>query len=88
MTDSTDHGSSTDRVSLSTDARRLATYLRNRAREQGGEAYLKSKFVADEVDGLSPRQIGALMHQLQQSDAELRIEQWANARATTWRVRL
>ena len=62
---------------------RLADYLRKQART--GEFYFKSKFIADEV-GLSPKEVGVLMCQLQESVPDLHIEKWSNSRATTWRV--
>jgi hypothetical protein len=62
---------------------RLARFLRERART--GEYYFKSKFIADEI-GLSPKEIGVLMCQLQESVQDLHIEKWSNSRATTWRV--
>jgi hypothetical protein len=62
---------------------RLASYLREQACT--GEYYFKSKFIADEL-GLSPKEIGVLMCQLQESVQDLQIEKWSNSRATTWRV--
>ena len=62
---------------------RLAQYLREQAR--GGEYYCKSKFIADDL-GLSAKEVGALMSQLERSNADIEIERWANARATTWRI--
>lgn len=65
-------------------ARRLAAYLREEAGD--GEAYVKAKFIADDVD-LSPKEIGALMLQLQERAADLSIEKWSYTGATTWHVR-
>ena len=62
---------------------RLAEYLRQEAAD--GEAYIKAKFIADDVD-LSPKQIGALIVQLQDSVSDLEIEKWSYTGATTWRV--
>ena len=61
----------------------LVEYLRNRA--ENGEYYCKSKFIADDL-GLSAKEVGALMSQLERSNADIEIERWANARATTWRI--
>lgn len=69
----------------SPEARRLAGYLRRKATESDGELYVKSKFIAADVD-LSPKQIGALMVQLQGSVPDLEIEQWSYTGATTWRI--
>jgi hypothetical protein len=47
--------------------------------------YFKSKFIADEV-GLSAKEIGALIVNLQESVDDLSIERWSYTGATTWRV--
>lgn len=62
---------------------RLRRYLRGRAED--GEVYIKSKFIADDVE-LSPKEIGALMIKLRDSAADLEIEKWSYTSATTWRV--
>ncbi|MES3516908.1 MAG: hypothetical protein PPP58_04495 [Natronomonas sp.] len=72
---------------LSEKARRLAEYLRAEAAENGGELYVKGKFIADDVE-LSAKEIGALMIQLQDSLSQLSIEKWSYTSATTWRVKL
>lgn len=64
-------------------ADRLAAFLREEAAH--GETYLKAKFIADDVD-LSPKEIGALILQLQDSVQGIEIEQWSYTSATTWRV--
>ena len=69
--------------STSTKASRLASFLREEA--AGGEAYIKAKFIADDVD-LSPKEIGALLVQLQDSVQDIEIEQWSYTGATTWRI--
>lgn len=62
---------------------RLARYLREKAND--GEFYFKGKFIADDVN-LSPKEIGALIVQLQDSVSDLEIEKWSYTSATTWRV--
>ena len=62
---------------------RLKEYLLSKA--QDGELYFKSKFIADE-DGLSPKEIGALMVKLRDSATELSVEKWSYTSATTWRI--
>jgi len=62
----------------------LAAYLRDRAEENGGELYVKAKFIADDV-GMSTREIGARMLHLE-SVPDLTVEKWAYTGATTWRV--
>ncbi|MUW13537.1 hypothetical protein GJ633_01890 [Halorubrum sp. CBA1125] len=64
-------------------AERLATFLRSEAAD--GETYFKAKFIAEDV-GLSPKEIGALIVQLQDSARDLEIEKWSYTGATTWRV--
>jgi transcriptional regulator CtsR len=66
------------------DQERLERYLRREAAE--GEAYIKSKFIADEVD-LTPSQVGLLLTRLQESDGGVDVEKWSYTNATTWRVR-
>ena len=70
---------------LSQKAHTLAKFLKNRVSEEGGEMYVKGKFIADEV-GLSAKEIGALMIQLQECDLPIQIEAWSYTGATTWRV--
>jgi hypothetical protein len=63
--------------------RRLRTYLRQRVED--GEVYIKSKFIADDVE-LSPKEIGALMVKLRDSATDIEVEKWSYTSATTWRV--
>ena len=70
--------------SLSPEARLLALYLRKRVEDEG-ECYLKSRFIAREID-LSSKQIGSYMHQLKNSESNLSIEKWSYTNGTTWRV--
>ena len=66
------------------DRKRLERFLRREAGD--GEAYVKSKFVADEVD-LTPSQVGLLLTRLRESDDGVDVEKWSYTNATTWRVR-
>ncbi len=66
-------------------AERLARFLRNEVERADGDLYVKGKFIADDVD-LSPKEIGALMVQLQRADSPLEIEKWSYTSATTWHV--
>ena len=79
----TEETDDTDAESTEAKQQRLADYLRERAAD--GEAYFKSKFIADEVD-LSAKEIGALIVNLQDSATDLSIERWSYTGATTWRV--
>lgn len=69
--------------STASKADRLAAFLRDEA--ANGETYFKAKFIADDVD-LSPKEIGALIVQLQDSMQDIEIEKWSYTGATTWRV--
>ncbi|WP_178915039.1 hypothetical protein [Natronomonas gomsonensis] len=62
---------------------RLLEYLERRAAD--GEIYVKSKFLAEDLD-LSASQIGVLLGRLQDSTETLDIEQWSYTNATTWRI--
>lgn len=66
-----------------TKRRQLLEYLRERTAE--GECYLKSKFVARDLD-LSTREIGQLFAALREDADDLTVERWAYSNATTWRV--
>lgn len=70
---------------LSQKANKLLTYLSEEVSEQGGEMYIKGKFIAEDV-GLSAKEIGALMLQLQDANTDINIEKWSYTSATTWRV--
>jgi hypothetical protein len=76
---------SPDTESPQTKESRLADYLRDRA--EAGDMYFKSKFIAEEV-GLSAKEIGALIVNLQESVDDLSIERWSYTGATTWRVEM
>lgn len=66
-------------------AERLAGYLRAEAERTDGDLYVKGKFIADDVE-MSPKEIGALLSQLQGSVPGLEIEKWSYTSATTWRI--
>lgn len=62
----------------------LVAHLRERVSAEG-TIYVKSRFVAEEVD-LSSKEIGACMRKLRDGPTELRVEAWAYTNGTTWRV--
>jgi hypothetical protein len=66
-------------------AERLARYLRAEAERSDGDLYVKAKFISEDVD-LSPKEIGALLSQLQGSAPGMTIEKWSYTSATTWRI--
>ena len=67
------------------DEQRLERYLRHCARD--GDVYVKSKFIADDVD-LTPSQVGLLLKRLRESEGDIDVEKWSYSNATTWRVTL
>lgn len=64
-------------------AQTLLAYLDDEIDE---EAYLKSRFVARDID-LSAKEIGAMMARLQDESVGLTIEKWGYTNGTTWRIR-
>jgi hypothetical protein len=73
------------RKTLSDKAEKLRSHLSKVLEEEGGEAYIKGKFIAEDV-GLSAKEIGALMVQLKDADIDITIEKWSYTGATTWRL--
>lgn len=65
----------------------VAAHLREHAERAGGTAYVKSRFIADELE-LSAKEIGAAICRLERRDSGLGIERWAYSGGTTWKVRL
>ncbi len=63
----------------------VARYLQTQVRERGGECYVKSRFIAQDVE-LSAKEIGAVMRRLEADEGELAVERWAYSGGTTWRV--
>lgn len=64
-------------------AQTLLSYLDSEVDE---ETYLKSRFIAREID-LSAKEIGAMMARLQDEPVGLTIEKWGYTNGTTWRIR-
>ncbi len=63
----------------------LAAHLREKLRETDGDLYVKSRFLANDLD-YSAQEIGAAMRTLCDEDAGPTVEKWAYSSATTWRV--
>ncbi|MFB6189021.1 MAG: hypothetical protein ABEI57_03985 [Halapricum sp.] len=63
--------------------RRVESHLSQRV--QDGPAYVKSKFLAEEID-LSAKEIGSVLGRLAETSSELSVEKWSYTNATTWRV--
>lgn len=70
---------------LSEEDRRILSHLRDRVRS--GEAYVRSRQIADAVD-LTANQVGARLARLSDKidESEIEIEQWSRSRSTTWRI--
>lgn len=65
-------------------AGQLGAYLDSKL-EAESEIYVKSRFVAAEID-LSAKAIGWYLGQLQDSDTSVTVESWAYSNGTTWRI--
>jgi hypothetical protein len=63
-------------------AQTLLAYLEA---EIESESYLKSRFIAREIE-LSAKEIGAMMVRLQEESVGLTIEKWSYTNGTTWRI--
>lgn len=74
----------TQSETLPPKAHPLVGYLRRRVRDEGA-IYVKSRFVADEID-LSSKEIGSYMRKLADGPTELDVEPWAYTNGTTWYV--
>jgi hypothetical protein len=72
-------------TSVTADSRRerLERYLRERATD--GEQYVKSKFIADDLE-MSASEVGALLPEVDEATETLTVEKWGYSSATTWRV--
>jgi hypothetical protein len=64
-------------------AETLAAYLRRRVRSEG-DLYIKSRFVAEDID-LSAKEVGSYMSRVG-DQTDLTVEPWAYANGTTWHV--
>lgn len=60
----------------------ICAYLRDRV---DGTIYLKSKYVAEDLD-LSSKEVGTNMGILQERVRDIEIEQWGRSSSTTWKV--
>ncbi|MFP4626894.1 MAG: DUF7123 family protein [Natronomonas sp.] len=70
---------------MSRKATRLAEFLRDEAEATTGDLYVKSKFISDDV-GMSPKEIGALMGQVDDGATGMNVQKWSYTSATTWRI--
>ena len=71
--------------STSSKRQLVADYLREEASRTDGSLYVKSKFIAEEID-LSAKEIGWSIRSLAETHSEFEIEKWSYTGATTWRI--
>jgi hypothetical protein len=67
----------------SDEERRILAYLRDSVAQ--GERYFRSKNIAEAL-GLSSKQVGVRLPNLDEKSDEVDIEKWGRARSTTWKV--
>ena len=65
------------------EERRILDYLRDSVEK--GERYFRSKNIADHL-GLSSKQVGVRLSELDEKSEDVDIEKWSRSRSTTWRV--
>jgi len=63
--------------------RRIVAYLQDSAAR--GERYFRSRNIADAL-GLSSKEVGVRLPELDEKTEDLDIEKWGRARSTTWKV--
>jgi len=63
--------------------RRIVAYLQDSAAR--GKRYFRSRNIADAL-GLSAKQVGVRLPELDEKTEDLDIEKWSRARSTTWKV--
>jgi len=67
----------------SEEEQRIMAYLRDSVSR--GQQYFRSKNIADAL-GLSSKQVGVRLPNLDEKSEEVDIEKWGRARSTTWKV--
>jgi len=67
----------------SEEEQRILAYLRDSVSR--GQQYFRSKNIADAL-GLSSKQVGVRLPNLDEKSEEVDIEKWGRARSTTWKV--
>ena len=63
--------------------RRIVAYLQDSAAR--GKRYFRARNIADSL-GLSAKQVGVRLPELDEKTDDLDIEKWSRARSTTWKV--
>lgn len=72
-----------DDAALSEDKQRIVEYLQSQLKS--GKQYLRSSEIGDSL-GLSPKQVGAHLGQLDDEVDTLTIDKWGRHRSTTWYI--
>jgi hypothetical protein len=73
-------------TAMETTVELVATHLREQLQRSDGPLYVKSRFMAEEIER-SAREIGAAMSRLADRDGDLSVERWAKSGGgVTWRV--
>jgi hypothetical protein len=67
----------------SDEEQRIMAYLRDSVSR--GQQYFRSKNIADAL-GLSSKQVGVRLPNLDEKSEEVDIEKWGRSRSTTWKV--
>ncbi|WP_248518147.1 DUF7123 family protein [Salinarchaeum laminariae] len=63
--------------------RRIVAYLHDSAAR--GERYFRSRNIAEAL-GLSSKEVGVRLPELDEKTEDIDIEKWGRARSTTWKV--
>ncbi|AGN01908.1 hypothetical protein L593_09815 [Salinarchaeum sp. Harcht-Bsk1] len=63
--------------------RRIVAYLADSAAR--GERYFRSRNIAEAL-GLSSKEVGVRLPELDEKTEDIDIEKWGRARSTTWKV--
>lgn len=67
----------------SDEEQRIMAYLRDSVSR--GQQYFRSKNIANAL-GLSSKQVGVRLPNLDEKSEDVDIEKWGRARSTTWKV--
>lgn len=75
------------RQSQHSNPARVAAYLRSELEDSEGALYVKSRYIAEEME-LSAKEIGAALASIDEQSYGLSVEPWAYSGGTTWCVSL
>jgi len=71
-------------TALPSKAQQLLVYLSERV-EQEGTCYLKSRYIAEEIE-LSAKEVGAYLPRVDTASDSVTVEKWGYTNGTTWRI--